>query len=158
MEILPNNPIQISNLPSAMKNYLNSRRAFTLVELVVSCALIVAILGLLLTLVDQTRRVVSSTTARVAQFQAARAGFDAMTRNLSQATLNTYWDLDLDPATGNPNGYRRQSDLHFVIRKAAQTLPENQFFGATDTEGKDETIYPTHTIFFQAPIGNTALT
>ena len=158
METLQNNQMHLKYLPSVMKNPRNAHSAFTLVELVVSCALIVAILGLLLTSVDQTRRVVNSTTARVAQFQAARAGFDAMTRNLSQATLNTYWDLDFDPASGNPTGYRRQSDLHFVSRKAAQPLAENQFLGATDTEGKDEAKYPTHSIFFQAPIGQTALT
>ncbi len=135
-----------------MKNYSNSRSAFTLVELIVSSALIVAILGLLLSSVDQTRRVINSTTARVAQFQAARAGFDAMTRNLSQATLNTYWDLDVDPTSGNPSGYRRQADLHFVSRKAAQTKADDQFFGSAD-----EAKYPTHSIFFQAPIGNTEL-
>ncbi len=135
-----------------MKNYRNSRSAFTLVELVVSSALIVAILGLLLTSVDQTRRVVNSTTARIAQFQAARAGFDAMTRNLSQATLNTYWDLDFDATSGNPTGYRRQSDLHFVSRKAAQKNIDDQFFGSSD-----EATYPTHSIFFQAPLGFTAI-
>ncbi len=135
-----------------MKNHHQSRSAFTLVEVVVSSALIVAILGLLLASVDQTRRVVNSTTNRITQFQAARAGFDAMTRNLSQATLNTYWDLDMDSTTGNPTGYRRQSDLHFVLRKAAQKNADDQFFGSAD-----ETKYPTHTIFFQAPIGMTSL-
>jgi len=145
-----------------MKKYRNSQSAFTLIELVVSCALIVAILGLLLTSVDQTRRVVSSTTARITQFQAARAGFDAMTRNLSQATLNTYWDLDFDPNNGNPVGYRRQSDLHFVSRKSAQQNAEDQFFASSSStaqekqDAADETIYPTHSIFFQAPIGFTA--
>lgn len=135
-----------------MKNHRNSRNAFTLVELVISSALIVAILGLLLSSVDQTRRVVNSTTARVAQFQSARAGFDAMTRNLSQATLNTYWDLDFDPASGNPTGYRRQSDLHFILRKSAQTSAADSFFDTTD-----EAKFPTHSIFFQAPIGMTSL-
>ena len=146
-----------------MKNHPASRSAFTLIELVVSCALIVAILGLLLTSVDQTRRVVNNTTARITQFQAARAGFDAMTRNLSQATLNTYWDLDFDPTNGNPVGYRRQSDLHFVSRKAAQKNAEDQFFaGSSSTpqeklDAADEMIYPTHSIFFQAPVGFTTM-
>lgn len=146
-----------------MKIYRNSRSAFTLVELIVSSALIVAILGLLLTSVDQTRRVVSSTTSRVAQFQAARAAFDAMTRNLSQATLNTYWDVDTDPTSGNPTGYRRQSDLHFLIRKSAKPLEVDQLFAIPTSNAQekkdalDDTIYPTHSVFFQAPIGFTAL-
>lgn len=152
MEIPRSNLTSLKPPPPNMKKNFNSQSAFTLVELIVSSALIVAILGLLLTSVDQTRRVVSSTTSRVAQFQAARAAFDAMTRNLSQATLNTYWDMNTDPASGNPSGYRRQSDLHFISRRAAQKTASESFFASTD-----DTTYPTHSIFFQAPIGMTSL-
>jgi uncharacterized protein (TIGR02599 family) len=99
----------------------------------VSSVIVVMILGFLFVTVDQT----------VGQFQAARIAFDSLSRNLSQATLNTYWDLDM--RNGNPVNYRRQSDLHFVIDKAYK------LFTAGDA-GK----YPTDAVFFQAPLGFTA--
>src|SRR5436190_16349610 len=64
---------------------------FTLVELLVSTTLIAAIMFLLLSIVDSTQRVWQRTTEKAGQFQAARNAFEAMTRQLSQATLNTYW-------------------------------------------------------------------
>jgi len=122
---------------------LHHRRGFTLLEVLTSSALIVLVMMFLMTSVDQTRRTINSTTARINQFQAARAGFEAMTRNLSQATLNTYWDLDFNGSV--PIRYRRQSDLHFVMDQAANLgLPNS-------TSGR----YPTHAVFFQAPIGLT---
>jgi uncharacterized protein (TIGR02599 family) len=119
------------------------RSAFTLLEVLLSSALIVLVMVFLLASVDQTRRTINSTTARMNQFQAARAGFEAMTRNLSQATLNTYWDLDFNGSV--PIRYRRQSDLHFVMDRAANLgLP-------TSSPAK----YPTHSVFFEAPLGQT---
>ena len=122
----------------------HSRRlaAFTLVEVLVSATLLVVMMGFLLTSLEQTRRTINSTTSKVAQFQAARVAFEAMTRNLSQATLNTYWDLDFN-AGNNPIRYRRQSDLHFVIDAAAKL----GFPNATPAQ------YPTEAVFFQAPLG-----
>src|SRR5690606_10668269 len=66
-----------------------------------------------------------------------RNAFTAITRQLSQATLNTYYDYLLDPDTGIPTRYIRQSDLHFV---AGKDLIANQ---------------QTHAVFFQAPLGYT---
>ncbi len=123
---------------------LQKDAAFTLAEVIVSSALVVGIMGLLLTTVDQTRKTINSTTAKASQFQASRVAFDAMTRNLAQATLNTYWELDRDPKTRNPTGFRRQADLHFITGKAAR----DTILGSTD-----EATYPTHAIFFQAPLG-----
>jgi uncharacterized protein (TIGR02599 family) len=133
-----------------------STGGFTLTEVLVSSALIVGIMGLMLTTVDQTRRTISNTTSRVAQFQSARIAFEAMTRNLSQATLSTYWDLDrLADPTANPVNYRRQSDLHFICGKASQpALLGGQAGG--DSQPRDEAHFPGHAIFFQAPIGSTA--
>ena len=136
---------------------------FTLTEVLVSSALIVAIMALMLTTVDQTRRTIDSTTARVTQFQSARIAFEAMTRNLSQATLNTYWDLDRD-VNKNPVRYRRQSDLHFVsgraYNKASGAAPPKFFGGsagsATSTIPESEAVFPGHAVFFQAPLGFTS--
>jgi uncharacterized protein (TIGR02599 family) len=133
-----------------------SRPGFTLTEVLVSSALIVGIMALMLTTVDQTRRTISNTTSRVAQFQSARVAFEAMTRNLGQATLNTYYDLD---RTGdvqmNPYGYRRQSDLHFICGPAdgPKLLGAS---GGPNSGPRDSAHFPGHAVFFQAHLGITA--
>jgi uncharacterized protein (TIGR02599 family) len=124
----------------------NNSPAFTLVE-VVSAALIVIVLGFLLTTVNQTQRVITGTTSRVNQFQSSRVAFEALTRTLSQATLNTYWDMDYD-ANANPTNYRRQSDMHFY------SGPMSGLLSTSTTTGPKT--YPGHGVFFQAPLGYTA--
>jgi uncharacterized protein (TIGR02599 family) len=123
----------------------HATRAFTIVEMLVSTAILGLLMVLLLSTVDQTQRVWSRTSNKLSQFQAARTAFEAMTRNLSQATLNTYYATDWDK-NGNPLLYKRESDLHFVSGRAAQPK----------LLGDDEKIYPTHAVFFQAPIGWTS--
>ncbi|MEO8353111.1 MAG: prepilin-type N-terminal cleavage/methylation domain-containing protein, partial [Chthoniobacteraceae bacterium] len=68
-----------------------AREAFTLVEVMVSSVLVVLLMALLLQTVSQAQNLMSRTTAKVNQFKAARNAFEAMTRRLSQATLNTYY-------------------------------------------------------------------
>ncbi|RYD84734.1 MAG: prepilin-type N-terminal cleavage/methylation domain-containing protein, partial [Verrucomicrobiaceae bacterium] len=123
------------------------RDAFTLVELMVSMAVISLVMVILLSTVDQTQRIWKRSTNKISQFQAARSAFDSLTRNLSQATLNTYYGVEYDPL-GNPRGYHRESELHFVSGKAAQPK----------LLGGDESIHPTHAIFFQAPLGISSQT
>lgn len=137
-----------------------SEQGFTLTEVLVSSALIVAIMALMLSTVDQTRRTIESTTARVTQFQSARIAFEAMTRNLSQATLNTYWDLDKD-SNKNPVRYRRNSDLHFTSGRAYSKSSPRFFGGATgiptgSNVAESEASIPGHAVFFQAPLGFTS--
>lgn len=124
------------------------RRAqgFTLVEVMVSSALIVIVLGFLLTTVNETQRVITGTTSRVNQFQASRVAFEALTRTLSQATLNTYWDMDYD-SSANPTNYRRQSDMHFY------SGPVDKLLSTSGASGSKT--YPGHGVFFQAPLGYT---
>jgi uncharacterized protein (TIGR02599 family) len=88
---------------------------FTLVEVLVSTALVVVIMALVLGTVDQTQRIFSRSSAKVAQFQSARRAFDAMTRRLGQSTLNTYYrafdtDSKLEAAYFK---YTRESELQF---------------------------------------------
>lgn len=124
-------------------------RAFTLIELMLSTAVLALLMALMLTVVGQTQQIWVRSSGKVAQFQASRTAFEAMTRNLSQATLNTYYDLQFDrtpgPTLGQTKGYSRNSDLHFVSGKAAQA----KFLGT------DPATYPTHAVFFQAPLGST---
>lgn len=123
---------------------------FTLVELLVSMAILSLILVVLVSIVDQTSKTWRYTTSKVQEFSDARNAFDTMTRRLSLATLNTYWDY-LD-ASGNartnsnsasfvPYSYGRQSELRFICDRT-QSLA-----GTTNPPR------PLHGVFFQAPLG-----
>src|SRR3954471_20643795 len=95
---------------------VRSSSAFTLVEGMVSLALICLIMAMLLNTVNSTQQLWQKTTAKATQFQAAREGFEAMTRRLSQATLNTYYRA-YDRDTANTIAelqFRRQSELQFM--------------------------------------------
>lgn len=123
-----------------------SSPAFTIVEMLVSTAILGMLMVLLLSTVDQTQRVWLRSSNKVSQFQASRTAFEALTRNLSQATLNTNYGYETDPKTGDPTFYRRESDLHFISGKAARQK----------LLGTDEKTFPTHAVFFQAPLGWTS--
>lgn len=137
-------------IKTSMNAVQRQNSGFTLVEVMVSSALIVVVLGFLLTTVSGTQKIINGTTSRVNQFQGARVAFESLTRNLSQATLNTYWDMDFD-SNGNPTTYRRQSDLHFYSGPVTDLLSSGT--GAASTAAGT---YPGHGVFFQAPIGFTA--
>ena len=94
----------------------------------------------LLGMTDQTQRLVRSTSAKVEQFQDARVAFEAMTRRLSQATLNTFWDYD-NPT--QPTRYIRAAELRF------RSGPMKNLTGGAGLGG----LQPGHGVFFQAPIG-----
>ena len=117
---------------------------FTLVEVLVASAILVAMLGFLLVVMDQTARIWSGTSAKVEQFREARTGFERVTTRLSQATLNTYWDYD---SPTNPTRYERRSELRFIAGSAATLL------GNSGSAAR-----VTHAIFFNAPLGITGST
>ncbi len=132
------------------------RRGFTLVELLVSTVVLSVLLLVTLTSLDSMQRSWRSSKARVDQFRDARVAFETITRTLSQATLNTYWDYYYSgsqsnlPAAGSttpPAGYVRQSELHFITGSARGLGPAD----ATQAE------YPSHSVFFQAPLGHSEL-
>ena len=122
-----------------------ARTAFTLLEVMV----VTVILVLMMMVLFQVMTVITSTwtqsTQRVDAFQGARLAFDRVTRMLSQATLNVYWDYD-DP--NKPTVYRRQSELQFFVTQTGA----NGFPGANPGAGTG------HGVFFQVPIGATAKT
>jgi uncharacterized protein (TIGR02599 family) len=91
---------------------LSRRSGFTLVEVLVSSAVLAMLLGMLAWSTSFSLSTVGRAEAKIDQFGAARAGFDRLTATLSQATLNTYWDYD-NPAA--PTKYVRKSDLRFLI-------------------------------------------
>jgi uncharacterized protein (TIGR02599 family) len=128
---------------------------FTLVEVLVSSVLVVAIMVLLLGTVDQTQRLWQRSRSKTTQFQSARAAFEAMSRRVAQATLNTYWKAHEENITSETSDFkfRRQGEMQFVSGPAAR------FFNATpkinNLNPPVAENYPTHAVFFSAPLGYT---
>src|SRR5262245_58736619 len=98
--------------------------AFTLVEVMVSSALLVFIMVLVLSTVEQTQRVWARAESKVSQFQSARNAFESLTRRTSQATLNTYYRaFDQDIRTESAQlTYTRESELQFLTGPTAQVM------------------------------------
>lgn len=120
------------------RNPLTRGAAFTLIELLVSMAILAMIVMIMVSMVSQTTSIWSKTTGKVEQFRSAREGYEAMTRRLGQATLNTYWDYD-NPAT--PKKYIRKSELRFLSGREL-----------IDASGAG-TYRPTYGVYFFAPLG-----
>ncbi len=136
-------------------------RAFTLVELLVSMAVLSLFMIVLLLLTDSVQKLWRRSSGSTESFASARAAFDVMTRRLSQATLNTY--LDYYDSSGSrrpaitststaaekaaadafvPASYGRASDLHFRSGLASGILGSGTNSAA-------------HGVFFLAPLGYT---
>jgi uncharacterized protein (TIGR02599 family) len=120
------------------RRFSSNSKAMTLVEVLVSMAVIVMLLLMLVQMTDSVGKTWQSSMSRIAEFREAREGFESMNRHLAQATLNTYWDYDNATA---PTKYMRQSELRFLS-------------GPPSKIGMDNAdIHPSHAIFFQAPLG-----
>ena len=127
------------------------QRAFTLLEILVATAVLLLILSIVFRMIQGTTETWKSTTGKTEGFRGARTAFEALTRNLSQATLNTYFDYvdgsgtyrdPANPASFIPKDYRRRSDLHFLA-------------GADLLSGAGVTYPIGQAVFFQAPLGYT---
>ena len=112
-----------------------AKTGFTILELLVSMAVLSLLMLVLVSLTEQTRKTWKQTSQRIDAFGPARVAFESVTRNLSQATLNTYWDYD---SPTDPKRYVRRSELRFASGPSLLTS------GAPA---------PTHAVFFQAPLG-----
>lgn len=133
---------------------LRTSRAFTMVELLVSTVVLAVLMITCVTAVDAVRRSVTSVRGKAQQFREARQAFELITKTLSQATLNTYWDYYYSSTGSNeapvgevvaPSAYIRQSELQFQLGQA-QVLIGGAATAATN---------PGHAVFFQAPLGLT---
>lgn len=137
--------------------------AFTLVEMLVSMAVFSMLMLIVFKSIDSVSNVWTSASNKTSAFQGARAAFEAMTRNLSQATLQTYFayaDANGNPVplvnpsasktidrTSVPKYYLRSSELHFVAGQANALLTTANVNPPLTAAGA--------AIFFQAPIGVT---
>lgn len=142
-----------------MKNHIRftaaprHAHAFSLVEIMVSLAVLTILLLISAQVIGQVQSTWSASNARVSQFKEARTAFDILSRNISQATLNTYIDYDFNylsaagtgstAAAAAPSNYVRKSELQFRCGPTATLVP-----GAGGS-----TMTPGHSVFFQAPLG-----
>lgn len=140
-------------LPSSLWK-ARSAFGFTLVELLVSTGVLSILMLVTMSALETMQRSWRDTKGKVNQFRNARIAFETITRNLSQATLNTYWDYYYTTTASNvppadeseaPADYVRQSELDFRVGQARDLVAP----GATAAE------YPGHGLFFQAPLGLT---
>ena len=132
---------------------LSKPGAFTLVELLVSMTVLAVLMLIITQVIGLMQKTWSQANTRVAQFREARIAFDLLTRNLTQATLNTYWETDQGGLAANgvprqiPSRYMRKSELQFICGNTVDLVQ-----GATS---KSATDLPYHAVFFQAPLGVT---
>jgi uncharacterized protein (TIGR02599 family) len=128
---------------------------FTMVELLAATAILSLIMVLTLQITSNTNTIWQRARSRIDTFQESRAAFEAMTRNLSQAMLNPYWDYvdaagkPRDPALASfvPSQYVRQSELHFV------SGPSKDVLKSVNGSNGQPLKSATHSVFFQAPLG-----
>jgi len=127
---------------------------FTLVELLVAIVVLVIMLVIISGISMEIARAWKNTSGTVEGFRDSRAAFEAMTRTISHATLNTYYDyVDSTGAFRIPGdvnfapvNYARRSDLQFISGNKGKTLLTTV----------SQIPYPiTHALFFQAPLGET---
>jgi len=143
--------INLNATPMNPSDNSRDRAGFTLVELMVSVTILVLLLSIMLTITNQTSKVWRNTTSKAEQFREARDAFESMTRQISQATLNTYWGYQFDVAnTTKPTQYIRQSDLRFASGSMQYGT------GLSASGSASQTVRPTHGVFFQAPLGFVA--
>ena len=128
---------------------------FTLLELMVSMVILVIIATTVFSMANTIGKIWSSTNAKIESFQGARIAFEALTRQVSQATLNTYYayyrsDNSLWAPTDNtaPARYGRYSELHF-ISGASTIIPDT----VPAWSGETPPVRAGHAIFFQSPLG-----
>ncbi len=114
---------------------------FTILEVLVGTTILMMLMVVLFGIFSGVSSAWQQSTQRIDAFQSARVAFDRVTRMLSQATLNVYWDYD-DP--NQPTVYRRQSELAFAVLQTGS----DGFSGAGTGHG----------VFFQVPIGKTEKT
>ena len=122
-------------------NQILRTKGFSLVEMMVSMSILSVLMLMLTVVLDQVQKSWRYSESRISQFREARVAFDLMTKNIGQASLNTYWCLEDKNDDGLFDGYYRTSELHFIALDA-------------DTLGSSPNQKPVgQGVFFQAPLG-----
>lgn len=125
-----------------MTSYTTIRsKAFSLIELMVAMGILSVLMLMLTIMLDQVQKSWTYSESRISQFREARVAFDLITKNLGQASLNTYFDLRDEDGDGLMDQYYRTSEMQFLVAEAStiDNSSEQQMIG--------------HAVFFQAPLG-----
>jgi uncharacterized protein (TIGR02599 family) len=125
-------------------DFPSSRAAFTILEMLVSFAVLAILLVVLTTMISRTSSIWSYTRGQVEQFREAREAFDTLTSKLGEATLNTYFDYE--DANGNPRN--AATSISFVPKNYGRQS-ELRFLSGPEIHGE------SHAVFFQSPTGKT---
>lgn len=128
-----------------------SPKGFSLIELLVSVSILSLLMLLVFQMLDRTQQIWKKSRDSIGAFKDARIAFESITRRLSQATLNTYWDYEYN-GTGSSsqvNAFTRNSQLHYI------SGPSSQILGAPPSGAGSRV---THSLFFHAPTGYTEAT
>ncbi|MEX2580627.1 MAG: Verru_Chthon cassette protein C [Verrucomicrobiales bacterium] len=120
-------------------------KGFSLIELLVAMGILSVLMLMLTILLDQVQKSWSFAENRIGQFREARVAFDLITKNIGQASLNTYWDLKDEDEDGLVDGYFKTSELHFISLNEGQTRQQLPRGSSQEPVG--------HAVFFQAPLG-----
>lgn len=119
-------------------------RAFTLVELLLSMAILSLLTLSIFEMMKHTQDSVTRQQSRAEEFREARAAVEAMSRTVSSSVMNSYWAYG-DYSLANRVNYTRQSDNHFISGPASVLLP-----GTVEVKHG-------HCIFFQTSDGTAPL-
>lgn len=127
---------------------------FTLVELMVSVSILVILMLVVSNFIGLVQRTWVRSNSQVAQFREARIAFEHLSKTITQATLNAYWEAETEKVGKDnagqdimlANRFVRQSELQFVCGPTPSLLT-----------GAVAASYPGHGVFFQAPLGMTSL-
>jgi uncharacterized protein (TIGR02599 family) len=125
------------------------RDAFTLVEVLVTSAIVVVLALLLIIVTHQTADAGSRAAATAEEFRAAQNAFEAVTQQLSRATLNNLREFRMDGKI--PRGFDRASDLRFV--SGPMQTGATPLTAANLSTGLFGGKWPGHGVFFQALLG-----
>ena len=125
--------------------------------MLVSMAILVVIMAIILSMTQQTSNLWKNTSGKIEGFRNSRTAFDSMTKTISEATLETYFDYE----DSNLNwvsishlpaaSYARRSDLHFVSGQGGGST--SPLLAASFTYNSGTYTPVTHAIFFQSPLG-----
>ena len=129
----------------------NPHKGFSLIEMMTSVAVLAILLTIVFQMLDGMEMTYRKTRQKVNEFRDANAGFEQITRRLSQSTLNTYWGYEYQlKSVGEftvPFATKliRQCELHFV------TGPADTLFGNNKPKGVGAR--SSHAMFFVTPAG-----
>ena len=115
----------------------------TLIELLVAMAVLVIVMLAITAAMGTMQNLWVRVRGKADAFRNTRIALDTMVQRVNQATLNSRWEPNTDPATQAQEPRLRASDLHFVCGPAATLL-------------SDGSRYMGHALFFQGPYGEPA--